>query len=330
VVLLLGAGFNVDAPREAGVSVPSLTNPGEALRYPLVTDLARTCFGTESPSPGQSIEDMIESATRGRDYKPIRMLYKMIMEADYRIGASLASRETADGSLYGRFLTDFEGCSILTFNYDSLVEMILMRSGHWYPIDGYGLPVVAGLPPDRTDVPTSSQRHVLHLHGTLCVYPKTFDGVRVAGPGMNIELHYKDEPDFVFDPDSIARCFAPFEKGLQRGIGYRYPEERVIAPVPDKTEGLKEHFIQRVYERAVEAARAAEAIVAIGYSFNRHDSSSYGPLLQSARTARIVVVDPNANRTVSRLRLEYRNLRWEAVSLGFRDWTLRGYPGLTA
>ena len=52
-------------------------------------------------------------------------------------------------------------------------------------------------------------------------------------------------------------------------------EERVIAPVPDKSEGLKEPFIRQSYASPIELIRQIGTVTAIGYSFNQNDHASY-------------------------------------------------------
>jgi len=55
-------------------------------------------------------------------------------------------------------------------------------------------------------------------------------------------LRFNKEPDFIFDPDKLGHCFFPFER-VPPSLGFKYVEERVIAPVPNKAKGLKGEFI---------------------------------------------------------------------------------------
>jgi len=140
-------------------------------------------------------------------------------------------------------------------------------------------------------------------------------------------LQQKSEPDFIFDPDAITNCFIPFQRILP-GLNFRHSPERVIAPVPSKTDGLLGEFVSRIHKRAVEIFKSTRAIVAIGYSFNPHDRDSYVHLLEAASGAKIILVVPEAHRLVSRLGNEYPGVEWQPVSMTFREWSTRGYEGI--
>lgn len=229
-------------------------------------------------------------------------------------------------------LQDFASAPILTFNYDSLVEMLLLKLGQWRPEDGYGVRVEAEIPstlvPERLPwtLPSQSIRPVLHLHGSLCIYVSQTRIQKRPGQPFNMLIR-KPEPDFIFDPESLGGCFIPFH-GPPPDYSFRYPSERVVAPVPDKAEGLLGEFVKHVYMRAVEIVRTTQTIVSIGYSFNPYDQGSYNPLLQAARGARVILVVPEAQDLAARLTQQHPEIEWTAVPLTFRDWVLRHYEGL--
>jgi hypothetical protein len=75
-------------------------------------------------------------------------------------------------------------------------------------------------------------------------------------------LTQRDEPRYAFDPSSISSNFAPFH----RDVGTDDVEDRIIAPVPDKSQGLKGAFIRDTYRKAVALVRASDVLIAIGYS----------------------------------------------------------------
>ena len=75
IAFLLGAGFSVDA----GLEVSSLATP----RYPLVSALAKACFGLDELPPGKSIEELFQAAIDAKERAPLEKLYDLIMEADY-------------------------------------------------------------------------------------------------------------------------------------------------------------------------------------------------------------------------------------------------------
>ena len=322
-VFLLGAGFSSDAAAEAGWPVSQHGH----VRYPLVSDLLKPCFGLESLPPGQSIEELFEESIDRHDRRPVGQLYETVMEADFTITPHLRPNGSHADNVYLRFLADFGSEPLLTFNYDSLVELLLLGQNRWRPDDGYGVPV--RIQPLRTTDPSAvtekSLRHVLHLHGSLCVYPQGFSIVPQGRNQLAI-LRPKDPPDFIFDPESESLCFLPFE-GRPAGISYVHVPERAIAPVPDKAKGLLGHFIKEMYRQAVDAIRSADRLLVIGYSFNPHDRASYERLLAPAKGRTIVIVDPNANHIAHRMRMAYPTLHWQEIPYSFRDWVRAGYPG---
>jgi len=297
-VFLLGAGFSVDAGSEVG----SL----ETARYPLVSDLVKACFGLDELPNGKSIEELFQGAIDAMDEAPLDKLYELIMEADYYLTRHLSPGGSRENNVYLRMLKDFQSAPILTFNYDSLVEILLLKLGYWRPEDGYGMPVHTELispPRNSATLHRGSLRPVLHLHGTLCVYPASVALEREPNQRFDM-LRPKEEPDFIFDPDRLGPCFMPFERVLP-GPSFRHLPERVIAPVPSKTDGLRGTFISRVHKRAVEIARSTRTIVAVGYSFNLYDRASYSHLLEAAGGARVILVVPEAQALASRLIVEY-------------------------
>src|SRR2546425_12711265 len=74
-VFLLGAGFNIDTGTEVG----SL----DARRYPLISDLTKTCFGLSTLPAGKSIEELFQEAIDSRNNEPLRKLSDILMEADF-------------------------------------------------------------------------------------------------------------------------------------------------------------------------------------------------------------------------------------------------------
>ena len=157
-LFLLGAGFNADAAGEVGSVYGNSIYEGRYqidCGYPLVTDVAGLCFGLTQAPADRSIEELFSDAIERSDYAPLKMLSERLMEADFRLAAKLACSETSN--CYSAFFETFQDAHFLTFNYDSLPEIVLFRKGRWNPHDGYGLPVEVELFPGSTaPVETSS------------------------------------------------------------------------------------------------------------------------------------------------------------------------------
>jgi len=322
-LFLLGAGFNIDATHEAGPVYGNSIYAGHYridCGYPLVADVLKLCFRLDRLPEGKSVEDLFSEAVSSGNYKPLERLVGRLMEADYRLAQKLASSNTPNS--YRKFFEEFSDAEFLTFNYDSLPEIFLAQLRRWCPEDGYGVPVAterqfgANLPAGAR-----SASLVLHLHGSLCVYAAE-DEIRGTPFERVAELIHRGRPLYTFDADSITPCFPGYRRKMSN-TGRVGIEERVIAPVPDKNEDLKQAFIRETYAKALSLLRETGTLVAIGYSFNVHDRVSYAPLLEAlARSSErtLTIVSPQANEVRDRIAEEYPRLRVEVVQKTVREW----------
>jgi hypothetical protein len=298
-------------------------------QYPLVTDLSRLCFGRDLTA-SETIEELFAATSKERNYKPLEVLSKELMYADYYIAWQLSSDDACPNNCYTRFFERFRGCNFLTFNYDSLPEIILFRRDAWYPHDGYGVDVEVDIP-SRIGNDHRSRKStslVLHLHGSLCIYACSFE--MVTRPGDTTQwLVKKEKPSYIFDPDSITHRFAPYQRMLPQLTDYESIEHRVIAPVPDKAEGLQQLFIQAIHTQAQEILRSTTEVVAIGYKFNPLDHASYDHLLSAlsqSKQGRVVLVCPDAESVRDQLSVIYPLIEWVAMSTTFKGWVDAGFP----
>ncbi len=204
-LFIIGAGFNRDANAEAGPArLPSV--------YPLVGEIAQICFGFNDPPPGGSVEQLFHDAIASRNHTPIDILCDTLMQADYYLTERLAAEDSRNS--YRTFLDHFPASHFLTFNYDSLIEILLFAAKRWRPEDGYGVPVDARLEAIQTPPPrVSSQNLVLHLHGSFCVYASEFFvNWTSSGRSHTGVIEHRDTPLFRFDPDSITHRFFPYRR----------------------------------------------------------------------------------------------------------------------
>jgi hypothetical protein len=321
---ILGAGFGYDAKAAVGSArSPRDWPPNDDLGYPLVSDLWRICFPGEKPRAGTSIEARFQEAMQKYEARPVEALCNRLMISDYYLAWNLRGTQNC----YVDFLQRFSGSSFLTFNYDSLVEILLLHLKRWSPADGYGVPVNVEYqwPECETEpAPTSSKQLVVHLHGTLCVFAEEYELVRHQGVTDPV-LSEREDPRFHFAPDEIIGF--PGYASVQPLIGAANElTDRVIAPVPDKTEGLTREFIERAYTCAERLLAGAGLVIAIGYSFNEHDRSSYERLVCAlGRGAAVVVLAPDAPDICARLRKEYTWVFWRPLPKTFRKWADDGF-----
>jgi hypothetical protein len=324
-LFLLGAGFNADAKSEAGTISANSFYGGHPIdcNYPLIAETSRLCFGLTEIPPGKSIEELFAEASARHDLEPMERLSSKLMEADHYLAMQLSSNRNC----YSDFFGTFAGAHFLTFNYDSLPEILLHRMDRWYPEDGYGLPVEA----DRefafiNEVSRKSTSFILHLHGSLCVITaeSRLEPIDNNPRMLNIK---RCPPQYGFDPESISGCFLKYRRVVW-ATGQVLPPDRVIAPVPNKAEGLQQPFIQKTYEKARSFVRESGCVVAIGYSFNSHDRASYDPVLKAlsgSQEKKLIVVSPTAGDVANRLRSEYPRLRIEPVEKTLKDWVANAF-----
>lgn len=322
-LFLLGAGFDIDATREARPILGNSIYHGQYeidCGYPLIADVLKLCFGLDALPTGKSVEDLFADAEQAGDYKPMEVLVDRLMEADYRIAQKLAT--SASSNSYREFFDKFTDAQFLTFNYDSLPEIFLSQDGRWHPEDGYGVPVSTELAVGMTRAPdTRSSSHVIHLHGSACVF--TIESEILGDPAAGVaELVRRSEPLYAFDPDSISHCFPRYRRMMSR-TGYVSVQERVIAPVADKGEGLKEAFIRQSYASAVQLIRHVGTVTVIGYSFNPYDHASFARLLDALKQTTdrtLVIVSPQAGELGNRVSMAYPELRVQPVEKTFGEW----------
>src|SRR5690606_13250181 len=118
---------------------------------------------------------LFHEAEQGGNSDPMRRFADLLMAADEYSVQRLVPYFGAADNCYSRFFERFSRSQFLTFNYDSLAELFLLRENTWYPRDGYGIPIDLDLHPTVENVEmTRSMSLVLHLHGTLCIYASNF------------------------------------------------------------------------------------------------------------------------------------------------------------
>jgi hypothetical protein len=329
-LFLLGAGFNLDANEEAGyhngynkedfLSCKLFGNVG----YPLANDLKKICFPTDK-NLFISIEELFYNAINDNNLEPILKLCKKITVADGIIIPKLLP-EHEQPNCYLEFFNRFKTSSFLTFNYDSLPEIFLYKLNHWNPHDGYGCPVESNfygtLEEKNNLLKNISKSLVIHLHGSLYVLTSNFDLIEEK---ENYNLVKPKRPTFTFDPQTPL--FHPNYDSVPPQIVNESLENRIIAPIPDKTKGLKKDFIDKMYSKAKDLINNTKQIVVIGYNFSEHDKSSYHNLVKDYKNE-ILIISPNAEKLKDRLKNEYTEIQWYAKSSSFKVWVDSGFRGL--
>ncbi|MBN1696704.1 MAG: SIR2 family protein [Spirochaetales bacterium] len=314
-LFLIGAGFNVDT---------ALWNPQKKHSYPLVSDLLRICFNKKELPEGKSIEDLFQESIANNETGKLEILYDRIMEADYYIGGYFTNPYNDHSNKpYHMFLENFRDSHFLTFNYDSLLEMMLFMQKRWKPDDGFGIGVITDQKylVKPIELPEKTSNLVLHLHGTLCVYQIEF--YLEKDEKNKIEwIKHPEKPRYAFDPDSITDRFFPY-RNLSQGPAYIHPRERVIAPVPDKAKDRDKEFIRSIEDKAISLIEKCNTLVAIGYSFSEHDFSSYQKLLNSFDKT-LIIITPDADTIKTKLQKHF-NFNIITLNYTFAEWASHGF-----
>jgi hypothetical protein len=108
-------------------------------------------------------------------------------------------------------------------------------------------------------------------------------------------------------------------------------EERIIAPIPNKSKALNQAFAMEAYKNADRLLRDSETVVSIGYSFNRYDQSSFEPLLRAASESkgrRLLIVSPDAKTIADSICGVFPSLTVEPINAKFKSWVLSSFCGL--
>ncbi len=317
VLFLIGAGFNIDAGSHSASN-------GHDFRYPLINDVARLCFDFElSNIPhGKSIEDLFADAQGSSNSEPMKRLTDILMDADHYIAGPLA--QSGGSTCYSQLFDRFVGSSYLTFNYDSLLEILLLRRKQWFPDEGFGVPAQTSLQFGVT-VPADqeSASKVLHLHGSMCLNFTEFD--ILGNPADDTAwLDLSAPTRFMFDPGCLSDYFWPYLR-VAPSLHYQPANCRVIAPVPNKGPLLTQKFSEAIYERARALTVVSGTLISIGYSFNSHDRQSYDPILHAlikSQNRRLVIVSPDAMGSAQRIGAQYPGLHIDAVPKTFKEWAV--------
>jgi hypothetical protein len=207
------------------------------------------------------------------------------------------------------------GDVVITFNYDSTVERVLLDLGKWAPPDGYGPDIVLQKNEyDETPVTfLPSAVKVLHLHGAVGWYEKpafspSFDptsGAEGATPRTSLSK-VPLETEIALDPL------------LLRGLGIhnvdaclpsRPPNESQIMLHPSFLkvyggEGRANPIFSRLWKDALNALKSADEVTIIGYSLPSADSAAWTLLHTGCERGKTVVVNPNKSVLMN----QYANL----------------------
>lgn len=183
-------------------------------------------------------------------------------------------------AFYEKLLLDTP--TIITFNYDLVLDKFLFKKGDWLPIDGYGflaenIPKLNPLYDNQ-----KSKIKLLKMHGSLNwkVDPLYYN---------TLELEWCDD---------MSNYFFPTYLNEEKKRGFTYKGGFAIKSwlLPSWIKQFTYSEIIQVWNQAALKLRDAKEIVFIGYSLPRADSAVYS-LFSGIDFAskKITIIDPKAN-----------------------------------
>jgi hypothetical protein len=221
------------------------------------------------------------------------------------------------------------GDVVLTFNYDSTLERVLLHQGKWSPSNGYGFDLVFQSSTHDTDPKVFKEAaiQILHLHGALGWYPRPLvkhdwvpskaaddppkEAETPAPPDTSISL----DPDFLRDLGVEAvDCCLPISLPRKKQI--------FLHPSFFKDFELEESHrhaspFANLWKKAAWFLRNAEEILIIGYSLPRADSAALTLFLTNCDPGKVKIVNSD-QRTCHRIGPLLSNTFHERKS--FEDW----------
>jgi hypothetical protein len=234
------------------------------------------------------------------------IMYDELVEIIVRV-LSVASESQADSDntseTYSRFalhLVDGK-TTVITFNYDLLIENLLRHTNQWGTYDGYGV-----------DIPLVDDAMPTPRH-TFVRQPSQL----ITGPEITLlKLHGSINWGWptIFQDKSDAIYQLPLDEGVsmddfavQTDIGSpftMYFKPAIIPPILDKSFWLRNPTFRVLWNMAMEAIDNASTITFVGYSLPATDFMAefmfrQGINLRSAER-KIVVVDPNVAKVKAR------------------------------
>lgn len=218
---------------------------------------------------------------------------------------------------------------VITFNYDSTLERVLLQGGKWSPHDGYGFELVfqKSESDQRRVRLKKSQIKVLHLHGAVGWYKRRVvrDNCEIPSPGGVI-------PEEALTPAPIGTMIS-LDPDFLRDLGVEAVDASLPTPPADERQiflhpsffkdfelegphGQTSPFIE-LWKKAAESLRKAEQIFIIGYSLPSADSAALTLLLTNCDREKVRIINPDGHARLRLIRLLSGTF---SLKKSFEDW----------
>lgn len=197
--------------------------------------------------------------------------------------------------------------SIITFNYDLLLEKYLYQQDLWYPKDGYGF--------QFTEIPeinsnynkVSSSIKIFKMHGSLNWLPSSIFN-------SSFKLKWFDDDNNYFFPKYLKE-----EKGNPFIYQGGFSSEGWILPSWIKKFQYPE--LLGVWNSAYKSLKESDEIIFVGYSLPLADSTVFSFLSSiNFSTKSIKLYDPNAEQLVNNYSFALRNKNIQIFPKNFENY----------
>jgi len=240
-----------------------------------------------------------------RTYLDYRRILLCALQAYFlhRHEADLAESDEAQGHNGWNLLRTFcrklkSGDVVITFNYDSTIERILLEQRKWSPSTGYGfeIPLMSLRPHPTRLAPVPSVVIVLHLHGAIGWFQRSA-GASSGSAWIPIEKVAAGAltSEVALDPLILQGLGM---HAVDAALPTRPPNEAQILLHPSffkdyELEDEANTVFIRMWKEAAEMLRSADEVHVIGYSLPKADSSAMTLLLTNCDPAKVSIVNRN-------------------------------------
>lgn len=297
MVFVLGAGFTRAFVPQAPLLVDDYGIPCLLKRFTSFPHAAAILEDALAERPDNRVDlERLMTRLSGMPYDAIDARRELaLLETALRQSLVKRLREAKNAEVDWEKLRQFallvlkKEASIVTFNYDDVLDKalwnasgMLPKPGHWHPDGGYGF----YCRPSRVCVANSPgfmdeiRSLVLKLHGSINWRSRLGEGTSRGPAGI---LHHEDWFD---EPE-------PFHRPADRIESHLEPDPFIVPPVLVKADLAMHPVLSVVWKLAYERLTAATTVVFIGYSLPATDLASrilFGETLANRADLKVRIV----------------------------------------
>ena len=215
--------------------------------------------------------DLIPDVSQKCEYRD--RLYRQLVDIIvYILGNSHQNPETEEiKNIYQKFANNLVRTddSIISFNYDLILDSLLKNTKMWSECTGYGFKIKGyDLKECWDPKPTSQQSKTIYLklHGSLnwgrCIVPDPYNGNEIVVNVHSILPSRVNKHILPFESTDIASYNSPYKNMY---------ETFIVPPILSKEDFYKTNILQHLWYKAKDELIKSKEIFVIGYSFPATD-----------------------------------------------------------